>query len=523
MPPSDPTVTIVITTYNHARFLGEAIASVKAQRAPVAEIIVVDDGSSDDPEAVVRQHPGVTLIHQANQGLAAARNTGLRAASGTYVGFLDADDILMPNMVAANLAQFTRRPDCGFVYGAYALVDADRHLLAEVPLRETGPDAYASFLSGNVVGMHGTVLYRRDLLQEEGGFDASLRAVEDHDMYLRLARKHPVCATSERLAEYRRHDSNMSNNVPNMLATALAVQGRHRQLAASRPEWREAYRRGTAEWQAHYSGEQVNRLGQAWRARSDLPHVIGGTARVAFLAPRAMGRHLRAKLRRRLRGGERPPIRFGDLHRTSPVSTEFGFDRGKPVDRRYVEAFLAAHAGDIRGRVLEIGDSAYTRRFGGDRVERAEVLNRYEGHPETTYVGDLIDGSVLPSDAFDCIVLTQTLHLLYDMPAAVATLWRTLKPGGVLLVTVPWVSPIDRGEWGDDWFWSVSPNALRRLLSGPFSTDMTDVRSYGNVLSATAFLFGLAEHEVSPTELDVHDPHCPVIVAGRAVKDGPAA
>jgi SAM-dependent methyltransferase len=196
----------------------------------------------------------------------------------------------------------------------------------------------------------------------------------------------------------------------------------------------------------------------------------------------------------------------------------FGYDRGKPVDRHYIEAFLEANREDVRGRVLEIGDAAYTRRYGGARVERADVLNRYEGHPETTFLGDLCDGSNLPSDTFDCIVLTQTLHLLFDMPKAVATLWRVLKPGGVLLVTVPWISSIDRGEWSEDWYWSISSRALNRLLNGPFLPDDVDVRPYGNVLSATAFIYGLAEHELARAEFDVHDPFCPVLVAGRAIK-----
>ncbi|TGU85471.1 methyltransferase domain-containing protein, partial [Mesorhizobium sp. M00.F.Ca.ET.151.01.1.1] len=102
------------------------------------------------------------------------------------------------------------------------------------------------------------------------------------------------------------------------------------------------------------------------------------------------------------------------------------------------------------------------------RVTTSDVLNRYDGHPLTTFVGDLANSNDLPSETFDCIVLTQTLHLLFDLPAAVATLWRILKPGGVLLITVPWVSPIDRGEWGDSWFWSITPAALRRLLSDRF-------------------------------------------------------
>jgi SAM-dependent methyltransferase len=212
------------------------------------------------------------------------------------------------------------------------------------------------------------------------------------------------------------------------------------------------------------------------------------------------------------------PISFGDLRRTSPISNEFGFDRGKPVDRRYVEAFLAASSMDIFGRVLEIGDNAYTVRFGGSRVIKSDVLNRYDGHPTTTFVGDLANGAELPTEAFDCVVLTQTLHLLFSLPEAIATLWRILKPGGVLLVTVPWVSPIDRGEWGKSWYWSITPAALLRLLSDRFGDDRVDVTHYGNVYAATAFLYGLAEHELNIENLDIHDPYCPVIVAARARK-----
>ena len=137
------TVTIVITTYNHARYLDQALDSVKAQTTPVDEVIVVDDGSDDDPAAVCGRYPWVRFIRQHNQGLAAARNTGLNAATGTFIGFLDADDRLRPTMVEGNLGQLESNPGLAFVYGAYALVDEAGRLLSEVPLRAPGPDAYA--------------------------------------------------------------------------------------------------------------------------------------------------------------------------------------------------------------------------------------------------------------------------------------------------------------------------------------------------------------------------------------------
>jgi len=209
---------------------------------------------------------------------------------------------------------------------------------------------------------------------------------------------------------------------------------------------------------------------------------------------------------------------MGDLRRVSPIDRWFGAGRGKPVDRHYVEAVLARYAGDIRGRVLEIGDSSYTRRFGGDRVRRADVFNRFPGGAETTFSGDLSAAHDLPAAAFDCIVFTQTLHLIFDMQAALTALWRSLKPGGVLLVTVPFISTIDRGEWGDSWYWALAPAALRRLLEHRFGKENVDVTAHGNVLVATAFLYGLAEHELTAAEFDANDPCCPVLVAGRARK-----
>jgi SAM-dependent methyltransferase len=158
---------------------------------------------------------------------------------------------------------------------------------------------------------------------------------------------------------------------------------------------------------------------------------------------------------------------MGDLRRMTPISPEFGFDRGRPIDRRFIENFLARHAEDIRERVLEIGDNSYTDQFGGDRVTESDVLHVSEGVPHATLIGDLEDGEHLPSGAFDSIVLTQTLHLLFDLPKAVATLHRLLKPGGVLLVTVLGVSSVDRGEWGGTWYWSFTRISLSACWNWP--------------------------------------------------------
>ena len=211
-------------------------------------------------------------------------------------------------------------------------------------------------------------------------------------------------------------------------------------------------------------------------------------------------------------------VRFGDLKRLSPIGHTFGFDRGTPVDRYYIENFLAQNADDICGRVLEIGDNSYTLRFGGARVDRSDILHVDATNRRATFIGDLAQPKVLPEKAFDCIVLTQTLHLVYDMRAAVETLHRALKPDGVLLMTTPGISQIDSGEWGPTWYWSLTALAARRLLEDRFGHNAVTVKTRGNIFAATAFLYALATEELNVSDLNVDDENYPVIVAARAIK-----
>jgi len=242
---------------------------------------------------------------------------------------------------------------------------------------------------------------------------------------------------------------------------------------------------------------------------------------IRFLGRRArkilVGRQI-ARLCRRPEWFPLGSARFGDLKQLSPFSRCWGLDRGTPVDRYYIERFLAENAVDIRGRVLEVGDNAYTLRFGGARVRQSDILHVDANNPRATFVGDLTQLDVLPESVFDCIVLTQTLHLVYDMRAAVATLHRALRPGGVLLLTTPGISQLDPGEWGPTWYWSLTALATRRLLEERFSPDALAVEAHGNVFAATAFLYGLAVEELDRADLNVDDAVYPVTVAARAVK-----
>jgi len=220
------------------------------------------------------------------------------------------------------------------------------------------------------------------------------------------------------------------------------------------------------------------------------------------------------KLLSRLYG--RASMRLGRTSRPRPLSGDFGYSRGTPVDRHYIEHFLQQHAAAIRGDVLEVGDASYSKKFGGERISKQDVLHVDEGNADATIVGDLGAAGVLPKAAFNCIILTQTLHLVFDLEAAVRQLRDSLRPGGVLLVTVPGVSSVDRGEWGNSWYWSMTESALTRLLGSAFDASAISSTTYGNLFAATAFLHGAALEETGVARLCPADPAYPVIVAARA-------
>ena len=210
---------------------------------------------------------------------------------------------------------------------------------------------------------------------------------------------------------------------------------------------------------------------------------------------------------------------FGNLRRTQPISRVWGLDRGLPVDRYYIEKFLASHAADIRGHVLEIGNNKYTVHYGGTKVQKSDILHVSDQDPYATIIGDLTDADHIPSNTFTCIICTQTLHLIYDMDAAIRTLCRILEPGGVLLVTFPGISQISRYDmdrWGDHW--RLTSASAGRLFKNRFEGDQVKVEVFGNVLSAIAFLEGIASQELEVHEMDFHDPDYEVLVAVRVYK-----
>lgn len=211
-----------------------------------------------------------------------------------------------------------------------------------------------------------------------------------------------------------------------------------------------------------------------------------------------------------------PPFR-----RLTPISRVFGYDRGKPIDRYYIESFLKQYSDDIRGRVLEIGEPEYTRKFGGEKVIRSDVLHAVPGNPSATIVGDIVTGVCLEKESFDCIILTQTLLCIFDLKSAIQIIYESLRPEGVVLVTIPGISQISRYDmerWGD--YWRFTNASVERLFGDVFGDENLNVYTYGNVFSACSLLYGLSAHELKKSDLDYHDPDYQVLIAIRAKKRG---
>lgn len=239
----DPTISVVIPTYNRARFLPAAVASVRAQSYPCDEILIVDDGSSDDTaEVVAALGPGVRLIRQANAGPAAARNRGIDEARCDLVAFLDTDDRWLPGKLAAQVELFRREPALALACADMAIEDGAGVQLVESNFVQRGlqpefaalngrplPDAPRRLLELNFVNTS-TVVAKRQLLVELGGFDTRLRYGEDLELWLRIAARHPIACVASVQEVRVEHDSNVTRSVEPML------QG-YVQMAKAIREW----------------------------------------------------------------------------------------------------------------------------------------------------------------------------------------------------------------------------------------------------------------------------------------------
>lgn len=208
-------------------------------------------------------------------------------------------------------------------------------------------------------------------------------------------------------------------------------------------------------------------------------------------------------------------VNWGDLRRQQPVSERWGFDRGQPVDRRYIENFLAAHATLIQGRCIEVMNADYTRRFGGDQVTSSDVIDINAANPKANIIGDLVDPTTLPTSHYDCFVLTQTLPVIYDGRAVMRNCYAALKPGGTLLVTAPCLC---RYSPHPEDFWRLTDRSLTRLITDNTDADEFEVEMHGNLMASVAFLMGMSSQELTTEELDLRDTRFPVAVTARITR-----
>jgi glycosyltransferase involved in cell wall biosynthesis/SAM-dependent methyltransferase len=536
-----PLVSVITIFHNEERFLAEAIESVLGQTYDGWELLLCDDGSDDGSVAIARRYTGEYpdriryLEHagHANRGMSATRNLGLANARGEFVGFLDADDVWVPEKLSRQVALLQQQREAGAVYGrlhvwhAWTRRTAD---LAQDYVQPLGgppnqlvkpPELLLRFLRNDVYTPSG-LLFRREVLAEVGGYEEAFRGMhEDGVVMAKICLKWPLYASGEVWYKYRQH--------PDSCCNQEIGAGRDRAALHAYLHWLDGYLKEEGH-AATEVAETVRELLE--QERPGRKPSTGERMRTRFhrvlersreIGDRLIPARVRAWLGLFTHGSRfRPPpgwAHMGSLRRISPISEFFGFDRGQPVDRYYIEKFLSSHQADIRGRVLEIGDRDYTTRFGGDRVKQSDVLHERPGNPEATLVGDLCSGAGIPIAAFDCIILTQVLPFVWDVPAAIRTAARALRPGGVLLVTAPGISQISRHDaerWGD--YWRFTSQSMRRLFESEFTREHLDISVFGNALSATAFLHGIAAQELRPRELDESHPDYEVTICVRAVR-----
>ena len=272
---NENTVSIIIPCYNGERFLAETIESVLSQSYQKFEIIVVDDGSSDNTKGIATAYPSVHYIYQDNQGASVARNRGASESQGSYLIFLDSDDRLLANALELGVNYLDTHPDCGFVFGWWRGIGADGALFPEQTQKSLETVNYQVMLEGEALVPPSAAMFRRSAFEKVGGFNTTLWPSEDYDLYLRISREFPIYCLNELVFDYRRHEQNASGttNGPKVsLENILLRLDEQLPYIKGNKDYEAAYRVGKQHWLNHMGpgvvGEMIMHLKAGRLARA---------------------------------------------------------------------------------------------------------------------------------------------------------------------------------------------------------------------------------------------------------------
>jgi peptidoglycan/xylan/chitin deacetylase (PgdA/CDA1 family)/SAM-dependent methyltransferase len=498
-------VATIIRCGDRVHEVFETLQSVERQIGGPGVIVLATDASTPHAARSWIEHlaasRNLVAAHAPDLLPGAVKNAGVRAAPDTdYAMCLDAGDLLDAGFHAECGAALDANPAAAFAAAGVLerTPEGDRRVLP--PARVD-----IAALVAATEAVDAAALFRRAVWASICGFDEHLPALDHYDLWLRMLAEGHAGAGIDRTLIVRLWRDNgpyrRAWDEDKHTAAMATIVARHGSVFEADPARALCARERAI---AELAGDYAPLLERHKRTLDELPQ----------LSARA------AELRETLRTADALGVDFGDLRRTSPLARDWGYGRGVPIDRYYIERFLEQHAADIRGVVLEIQEPDYTQRYGGNRVTRSDVVDLNPANARATIVSDLRCAANIPDDTYDCIILTQTLHVIDDMEQVIAECARLLRPGGVLLATLPSASRVclEYGQRND--FWRVTSAGALRLFSKVFPERSVEVHAHGNVLVNAAFLYGLAAHELTDAEFTTTDPYFPLVVAVRATKPG---
>ncbi len=529
---ANPFVSVILIFFNAEQFIQEAVESIFAQTYDDWELILVDDGSTDESTAIARyyaeQHSEKIRYfehhaHQ-NRGMSASRNLGISRAKGKYIAFLDSDDVWLSHKLEQQAVILENRPEAGMVFGPthwwYGWTgkqeDISRDFIHDLGVPHNSllnpPELLTRFLrTESISPCTCSVLLRREVVEQVGGFEEIFKGLyEDQAFFAKVSLVTPIFASPTPVAKYRQHSN--SN---------CSIAEKNGQYLVARETF--------LNWMMIYLDSQ-NYQDQELRQvlRRQLHSIRPSLAVQLYQLTRQglPGRLYRSVLKLKRHWRALPILRQFraiQLRRLQPIGN--GLQRGTPIVRYYWDRFLQKHKADIRGTVLEIGTTATVCQYGGPNIDRADAIDLTAHSSEVTVVTDLSRADDIPSSRYDCFVNQFTMHLIYDVEAALYHSIRILKPGGVLLINFPCVDyyfprGLDMGT-GEPLFtyWWFTPiqveNYLRR--AGLRESDYS-LECHGNLFARVAYQMNVPAEELTRQELRFLDPGHPLLICTRVVK-----